>query len=90
MGPGEEAQREIGQAGQNMRQVGNRNFFRRNNQWVDSQVTEKQAAHAQRIVQFSDEYFQLAEARGRELSQYMVFDEPVLFNVENQTYLIEP
>ena len=90
MGPGKEAQRKLGQAGQNMRQVGNRNFFRRNNQWVDSQVTEKQAAHAQRIVQFSDEYFQLAEARGRELSQYMVFDEPVLFNVENQTYLIEP
>ena len=45
-----------------MRQVGNRNFFRRNNQWVDSQVTEKQAANAQRIMQFSDEYFQLAEA----------------------------
>ena len=88
--PGQEAQAELGQAGQNMRQVGNRNFFRRNNQWVDSQVTEKQAAHAQRIMQFSDEYFQLAEARGRELSQYLVFDEPVLFNVENQTYLIEP
>jgi Ca-activated chloride channel family protein len=84
------AQRELSQAGQNLRQVGNRNFYRRNNRWVDSQVTEKQAAHAQRITQFSDEYFKLAEAHGRELSQYLAFDEPVLLNVENQTYLIEP
>ena len=84
------AQRELSQAGQNMRQIGNRNFYRRNNRWVDSQVTEKQAAHAQRITQFSDEYFKFAEAHGRELSRYLAFDEPVLFNVENQTYLIEP
>ncbi len=73
-----------------MRQIGNRNFFRRNGQWVDSQVTKKQAANAQRVKQFSDEYFKLAETHGRRLSQYLVFDEPVLLNLDDQTYLIEP
>ena len=51
----------------NMQQIGNRNFFRRNGQWVDSQVTGQQAANARRIKQFSDEYFKLAEAHGRQL-----------------------
>jgi Ca-activated chloride channel homolog len=87
---GREAKKELRQAGQNMRQVGNRNFFRRNGQWVDSQVTEKQAANAQRVKQFSDEYFKLAATHGRRLSQYLVFDEPVLLNLDDQTYLIEP
>ena len=87
---GQEAKEELGNAGQNMRQIGNRNFFRRNGQWIDSQVTKKQAANARRIKQFSDEYFKLAESNGRRLSQYLVFDEPVLLNVNDQTYLIEP
>ena len=87
---GDKAKDELNNASQNMRQVGNRNFFRRNGQWVDSQVTKKQAANAQRVKQFSDAYFKLAEAHGRRLSQYLVFDEPVLLNLDDQTYLIEP
>ena len=53
-------------------------------------MTKKQAANARRIKQFSDEYFKLAETNGRRLSQYLVFDEPVLLNLDDQTYLIEP
>jgi Ca-activated chloride channel homolog len=95
-----EAQRSIGFAGkaeaeaktaeQNVRNIGNRTFFRRNNQWVDSQVTKAQAANARRVKQYSDEYFELARTQGRRLSQYLVFDEPVLLNLDSQTYLIEP
>lgn len=81
---------EIGESERNMRQVGNRNFFRRDGRWVDSQVTKEQTAKAQRIKQFSDEYFRLAEMHGQRLSQYLVFDEPVLLNLDGATYLIEP
>ncbi len=87
---GEKAKRELREASQNMRQIGNRNFFRRNGQWVDSQVTKAQEQNARRVKQFSDEYFKLAETHGRRLSQYLVFDEPVLLNLDDQAYLIEP
>jgi len=82
--------REAKAAEQNVRNLGNRTFFRRDGQWVDSQVTKKQEANAQRVKQFSDEYFKLARTQGRRLAQYMVFDEPVLLNLDNQAYLIEP
>jgi len=87
---GEKAKKELREAGQNMRQIGNRNFFRRNGQWIDSQVTKAQEQNARRVKQFSDEYFKLAETHGRRLSQYLVFDEPVLLNLDDQAYLIEP
>ena len=80
----------MSEAGQNVRQIGNRTFYRRDNRWVDSQVTKAQAANARRIKQFSDEYFKLAESHGRSLSQYLVFDEPLLLLVGNEAYLIEP
>ncbi len=85
-----DADREAKAAEQNVRNVGNRTFFRRDGQWVDSQVTKAQETNARRVKQFSDEYFELARTQGRRLSQYLVFDEPVLLNLDNQAYLIEP
>ena len=32
----------------------------------------------------------MARRHGRKMAQYMVFDEPVLLNLEGRTYLIEP
>ncbi len=84
------AEREAKAAQQNVRNLGNRTFFRRDGRWVDSQVTRAQEVKAQRVKQFSDEYFELARSQGRRLSQYLVFDEPVLLNLDDQTYLIEP
>ncbi len=75
---------------QSVRNVGNRTFFRREGQWVDSRLTKDQQAQAKRIKQFSKEYFDLAQRYGRTMSQYMVFDEPVLLNLEGQAYWIEP
>ncbi|MGQ9575643.1 MAG: VIT domain-containing protein [Thermoguttaceae bacterium] len=85
-----EANTESDQVAQNIRQIGNRTFYRRANQWVDSTVTNEQEKKAQRVKQFSDEYFALARRHGRTLSQYLVFDEPVLVNLAGQAYLIEP
>jgi len=85
-----EADEEMQTAVQTVRNIGNRAFYLRDGRWVDSTVTEVQEKHAVRVKQFSDEYFELARRHGRNLSQYMVFDEPVLVNLEDQAYLIEP
>ncbi len=85
-----EADEEIAQSVQTVRNIGNRAFYYRQGQWVDSLVTEEQQKDPVRIKQFSDEYFDLAERHGRDFTQYLVFDEPVLVNLEDRAYLIEP
>jgi len=87
---GAEVKREAEIAGETIRCVGNRTFYRREGRWVDSLVTKEQEANAKRVKQFSDEYFALARRHGRKMSQYMVFDEPVLVSLEGKAYLIEP
>ena len=86
----EDAKKELASASQNIRNVGNRTFYQRGGQWIDSQVTKTQETNAKRVKQFSDEYFELARQNGKTISQYLVFDEPVLLNLDNQAYLIEP
>jgi Ca-activated chloride channel homolog len=75
---------------QTVRNIGDRTFFLRNGQWIDSLVTKEQQSEAKRVKQFSDEYFELAAKYGRNMSQYLVFDEPVVVSVDDRTYLIEP
>ena len=89
-GLAEEAEKEAKTAGETVRTLGNRTFYLRKGQWVDSTVTKDQENDALRIKQFSDEYFDLARTHGRKMSQYMVFDEPVLLNLAGRAYLIEP
>ena len=91
-GPGvaEQAKREAQIAGKNVRNIGNRTFYQRRGQWVDSLVTKEQETNATRIKQFSDEYFALARTHGKMMARYMVFDEPVLLNLADRAYLIEP
>jgi Ca-activated chloride channel family protein len=77
-------------AEKNVRNLGNRTFYRRDGLWVDSQATKDQQHGARRIKQFSDEYFDLARRYGRTMSQYLALDEPVLLILDRQAYLIEP
>ena len=84
------AAEELKEAGQTVRQIANRTFYRRGEQWVDSRVTETQEQNARHIKQFSDEYFALARDHGRTIAQYLVFDEPVLLSLGDEAYLIEP
>ncbi len=84
------AEGELHQAAETIRNVGNRAFYRRQGQWVDSTLNDKQQQNVQRVKQFSKEYFELARRNGRAMSQYLVFDEPVMVNLEGQAYLIEP
>lgn len=71
--------------------INNRAFFQKGEEWIDSTLDEKQQAPENVIVvkQFSDEYFKLIEEEGKELAQYLVFDETVLLNHRGQAYRFE-
>jgi Ca-activated chloride channel homolog len=88
--PLEAAESEMKRAQKTVRQIANRAFYLRNGQWIDSTANEDQQKNAVRVKQFSDEYFRLAKHHGKEFTQYVVFDEPVIVNVSDRTYLIEP
>lgn len=76
---------------QTMRQINNRTFFYKNNQWVDSNMTETQLNSTPRKVkQFSDEYFALIEKNGPELAPYLTFEQAVLLSVGDEIILFEP
>jgi Ca-activated chloride channel family protein len=77
-------------AATNVQQVGQKAFFKKQGAWQDSTVTADQAKNAIRVTQFSKEYFDLAESHGGTMAQYMAFTEPVLVNLGNKTYRIEP
>jgi Ca-activated chloride channel family protein len=73
----------------NVRQVGTKTFFRKDNRWVDSTVKPDEEAKAQVVRQFSDEFFKLAREQSTELNQYLTFDETVIVRLGTQVYRIE-
>lgn len=87
---GQEAAVELQTSQQTVRTIANRAFYQRKGQWIDGTLSEKQLEKPIAVKQFSDDYFALVRQHGRALSQYLVFDEPVLVNVAGQAYLIEP
>ena len=88
--PAEDEAEEAAPAQELVRNIGNRAFYRRADQWIDSTLTEKQQKNPKRIKQFSDEYFALAKRFGRDMTKYLVFDEPVVVNLGGEAYLVEP
>lgn len=75
---------------ESVQNIGQKTFYRRGNQWRDSCVTEEQEKKAIRVKQFSNEYFELAAKHGGQLSKYLAFAEPVLVNLGDTTYQIDP
>jgi Ca-activated chloride channel family protein len=72
----------------NVRQLGNKTFYRRNGRWVDSEVKPEDEAKATDIEQFSDDYFRLARAQDAQMNQYLTFEEPVTVNLNGRVYRI--
>jgi Ca-activated chloride channel family protein len=72
-----------------VQQLANQTFYFRNNQWEDPSVTAEQRKKVQTVKQFSDEYFALIDKYGKELTQFLVLDEPMLLNFKGKTYLFE-
>ncbi len=73
-----------------VRNIGGKSFYRRNQQWIDAAVDDKAEQEAIAIEQFSDEFFELAAKQQGRLSQYLVFDEPVIVYLDGQAYRITP
>ncbi|MDO4549832.1 MAG: VIT domain-containing protein [Planctomycetia bacterium] len=76
---------------QNVRVIENRAFFFKNNQWNDTTLTETQQKIVPRKVrQFSNEYFDLVKKYEKEITPFLIFEEPVLLNIKDEVILIEP
>lgn len=73
----------------NVRQIGGKTFFRKNQRWIDSTVTPDKEAKAVVIKQFSEEYFALLARLKPENSQYLVFEESCVVELDGRIYLIE-
>jgi Ca-activated chloride channel family protein len=71
-------------------QLGDKTFYCRNKQWIDSSITDEEVKTAKRVAQFSDEYFHLASAHGPSLAKCLVSDEPIVVRLGSDVYLIEP
>ena len=74
----------------NLRQIGSKTFYFKENRWIDSTVKPEEEAKAQIIRQFSDKFFELARSQSAELNQYLTFTEPVTLKLAGTVYRIEP
>ena len=73
----------------NLRQVGNRAFFKKGDRWIDTTVKPEDEAKAIVVEQFSPEYFELARNQPAERNQYLTFEEPVTVELGGKVYRIE-
>jgi Ca-activated chloride channel family protein len=73
----------------NVRQVGTKTFFRKENRWVDADVKPDDEAKAKTIEQFSDKFFELARSQSAAKNQYLTFDEAITVNLDGTVYRIE-
>ncbi|HZZ73406.1 MAG TPA: VIT domain-containing protein [Pirellulales bacterium] len=70
----------------NVKQIGRKAFYYRNNRWVDSAVSEAQEKKPIEIKRFSPEYFELVDKYGKDVTKYMTIDEPVTVELGGQAY----
>ena len=73
-----------------VRQIGTKTFYFKNGRWVDSSVKPDEDAKAEKVVQFSDDYFRLAREQKAEYNQYFSQDEPVTVKLDGKVYHIDP
>jgi len=66
--------------------VGARSFYRRDNKWVDSRVTEKMRSEPVKIARYSKEYFALIDKHGKDVARYLAIDEPVVLELDGKAY----
>jgi Ca-activated chloride channel family protein len=80
---------EDAKAVQNVRQIGRKAFFRRDQQWVDSAVTPELEKNIVKVKRFSPEYFQLIDKYGHDVAKYLSMDESLTVELAGQAYEIE-
>lgn len=74
---------------QNLRQVGNKTFYLRNGNWVESTISEVDEQKALKVSRYSSEYFELAKNNSANFNQYLAIQGNVVLRLNEQTYLIE-
>lgn len=77
-------------AGDNVRNLGAKTFYRKDNRWIDSTVKPEEDAKATVVEQFSEEFFKIARDQTAEQNQYLTFEEPVTVAINGRVYRIEP
>ncbi len=73
-----------------VRQIGSKTFYFKDGRWVDSSVQPEEDAKAERIVQFTEDYFRLARSQKSEYNQYFSQEEPITVKLEGRVYHIDP
>lgn len=73
---------------QNVKYVGNKTFYNKNNTWVDADATKKDQQNAVTIKLYSDDYFKLAKGQSAEFNQFISVGENVVLVVNGTTYNI--
>ncbi|MCG3138742.1 MAG: hypothetical protein HJJLKODD_02610 [Phycisphaerae bacterium] len=68
--------------------IGTRTYFFKSNRWIDSTVTPEQEKQAVKLVQFSDEYFEVIRQLPASENQYLGLEGELLVNLAGKTYLI--
>ncbi|MHB8861795.1 MAG: VIT domain-containing protein [Pirellulaceae bacterium] len=66
--------------------VGTKTFFRRNDRWEDSVLTDEQLRSVKRIERYSDEYFALSRQHGKEVAKYLALEGNVVIVLGDQAY----
>jgi Ca-activated chloride channel family protein len=71
---------------ESVKYVGAKTFYRRQGQWVDSLVKPEGEKSPIKVERFSTQYFELVDRHGRNLTQYLTNDEPVIVELEGKAY----
>ncbi len=77
---------EAEKSAQNVRQVGNKAFYRRGDRWVDSSVTAEQEKSATKLKRFSPDFFALIDKHGRDVARFFASDDPVTVEIAGTVY----
>ena len=70
--------------------LGTKTFFQKKGRWIDSTVTKDQEKQVVKLVQYSDEYFDVIRKLPAKDNQYFTLDGEMILNIGGQTYLIVP
>ncbi len=66
--------------------VGNKTFFQRNGQWVDSSLKADQEKNVQEVKRYSKEYFDLATKHGKDAAKYLALEGEVTLVFDSVAY----
>jgi hypothetical protein len=73
---------------QNVKNVGSKTFYNKNDNWVDGSASAADEKNAKRVQFNSSEYFALAKGQPAEFNQYLSVGENVLVVVNGVAYQI--